>query len=289
MDTCDKYTALWVSHTTINDFLVCPRAYYLKNIYKDPKTGHKIKLITPPLALGQIIHEVIEQISFCKTEDRFKKSLVIRLHEIWDKISGKKGGFVDSQKEAVYKTRAEQILLSIMKDPGPLTKKAVKIKMTLPYYCVSPRDNIILCGKIDWLEYVEANDTVHIIDFKTSKSDEKIDSFQLPIYYLLVRNCQRRSVSKVSYWYLERSDGFIEKDLPDPKKAEDTILEIAKKIKLARQLNRFKCPHHGCFACKPYEAIIQGNAEYVGIDERNNDMYILDTVTEENKKESEIL
>ena len=59
----DKYTAYWVSHSSINDFLKCPRAYFLKNVYKDPKTGRKIKLISPPLALGQAVHEVVESLS----------------------------------------------------------------------------------------------------------------------------------------------------------------------------------------------------------------------------------
>ena len=59
----DQYTAVWVSHTSISDFLQCPRAYYLKNVYKDPKTRHKIQLMSPPLALGQVVHSVLESLS----------------------------------------------------------------------------------------------------------------------------------------------------------------------------------------------------------------------------------
>jgi len=68
----DIYSAVYVSHTSISDFLVCPRAYFLKNVYRDPKTRHKIKLMSPPLALGQVIHEVLESLSLLPTEDRFK-------------------------------------------------------------------------------------------------------------------------------------------------------------------------------------------------------------------------
>ena len=39
----DKYSALWISHSRINDFKTCPRAYFLKYIYRNPKNGHKIK------------------------------------------------------------------------------------------------------------------------------------------------------------------------------------------------------------------------------------------------------
>ena len=70
-------------------------------------------------------------------------------------------------------------------------------------------------------------------------------------------------------------DLSIEKKLPDKKKAKEKILKIAKEIKLARQLERFKCPHNGCKACKPFEAIINGEAELVGKDNINRDVYVL--------------
>jgi len=89
----DKYTALWVSHSSISTFLECPRAYYLKNIYKDPKTGHKIKLMSPPLALGQAVHEVIESLSEIKTDLRFQEPLLDKFERSWQKLSGEKGGF----------------------------------------------------------------------------------------------------------------------------------------------------------------------------------------------------
>ena len=56
----DKFKAVWVSYSSISDFKKCPRAYYLKNIYKNPKTGKKIELVAPPLALGSVVHDVLE-------------------------------------------------------------------------------------------------------------------------------------------------------------------------------------------------------------------------------------
>ena len=56
----------------------------------------------------------------------------------------------------------------------------------------SPEENIILCGKIDWLKYNEDTDSVCIIDFKTGKHDENGESLQLPIYQLLLKNLQKR-------------------------------------------------------------------------------------------------
>ncbi len=97
----------------------------------------------------------------------------------------------------------------------------------------------------------------------------------LPIYYLLAFHTQKRKVEKASYWYIGLADKPVEQKLPDKKKAKETILKIAKEIKLARQLERFKCPDNGCWACKPFEAIVAGEAELVGTDEINRDVYVL--------------
>lgn len=275
----DKFSALWVSHSRIKDFNTCPRAYFLKYIYRNPKTGHKIKLMTPPLALGQVVHEVLESLRSLPTKERFKHSLIITLHAVWEKIAGKKGGFANSQIENQYRTRAETMLLKVMKDPGPLAHLAVKIQMDLPYYWLSEEKNIILCGKLDWMEYLEKTDSVHIIDFKTSKHEEDEDSLQLPIYYLLASKCQRRLVTQMSYWYLDRAENaLVAQTLPDAYAITELVLTQALEIQLATKLQRFKCKHEGgCFACRPYESILQGHAEFVGNNMYKEDVFILDT------------
>lgn len=270
----DKFSAVWVSYTSISDFLSCPRAYFLKHIYKDPVTNHKIKLISPPLALGQAVHEVIESLSILPADERSKEPLIQKFEKVWKKVSGKKGGFNNSEAEQRYKVRGEAMLKNITDNPGPIAKPAVKIKKDLPNFWLSEDENIILCGKIDWLEYIPDNDSVHIIDFKTGKNSEDKDSLQLPIYLLLVKNCQKREVSKVSYWYLENGSGLVECKMPDLEESYNRVLEVARKIKLSRTLNKFACPNDGCRNCKPYELILKGEAELVGQDEYNYDVYI---------------
>ncbi len=288
----DKYSAVWVSHTSISDFLQCPQAYYLKNVYKDPKTRHKVQLMSPPLALGQVVHSVLESLSVLPGAERFKESLINKFERNWQSVSGKKGGFFDEATEKTYQERGKEMLLKVMNNPGPLTGLAVKIKEDLPHYWLSEEEGIILCGKIDWLEYLKEDDSVNIIDFKTSKSEENESSLQLPIYHLLVHNCQHRKVSKASYWYLGL-DRIVEKSLPDLESAHEQILKIAKEMKLARQLERFKCPHGeaGCFACKPFEQILRGEAEFVGENDYHQDIYVLKrNKTELSKEEnSELL
>jgi hypothetical protein len=233
--------------------------------------------MSPPLALGQAVHEVIESLAVLPVDERLKISLVKKLDPVWLKIMGKRGGFKTHSEEMVYRDRAEQMLINLQEDPGPILHKAIKIKssINLPNYWLSAEDSIILCGKIDWLEYDEENDSVHIIDFKTGKNEEKEDSLQLPIYLLLATNTQSKKVSGASYWYLDRDDGLTEKKLPDIEESFEKVYTIARRIKLARQINHFKCPKGGCYACWPYEKILKGEAEKVGVSETRQDMYIL--------------
>lgn len=273
----DKYAAVWVSHSSISDFLACPRCYYLRNIYKDPATNRKISLISPAMALGQAVHEVLESLSVLPAAERFEIPLPEKFKIAWKKIAGERGGFTSLSQEERFRARGEAMITRVVKNPGPLARKAVKINADLPHYWLSEEANIILCGKIDWLEYLEESDSVHVIDFKTSRTAESTDSLQLLIYRLLASNCQKRPVVKASYWYLEKEDGPVEQALPDPDNAHRQILEIAKKIKLHRQLEKYDCPegHAGCRHCQPLEKILTGQALLVGVNDFNQNVYVL--------------
>ncbi len=116
---------------------------------------------------------------------------------------------------------------------------------------------------------------MHIIDFKTSKYDEDENSLQLPIYYLLVTNTQKRKVAQASYWYLERSDDLTPKELPDEKTSFERVIDVARQMKAARQLKVFTCPSGGCRSCTPYEKIVNGEGEFVFVDTYKTDVYIM--------------
>ena len=124
----DKYSAVWVSHSSISDYLKCPRAYYLRNVYRDPKTNRKISVMEPPLALGQAVHEAIESLSALPKEERFTIPLLERFEKAWANVTGLKGGFTDPQQEKKSKERATAMIERVTKHPGPLMKKAIKIR-----------------------------------------------------------------------------------------------------------------------------------------------------------------
>lgn len=272
----DKYKATWVSHSSISDFLECPRTYYLRNVYKDPKTGNKITVTNPSLSLGQIVHEVVEELSLLPVDERLKISLVKKYDVAWKKVEGKMGGFKDRNQEMEYKERGAKMLKRVEKNPGPILNKAIKIQSDfIPNYYLSEEDNIILCGKIDWIEYLENTDSVHIIDFKTGKNEEDESSLQLPIYLLLATNLQSRPVEKASYWYLEKNDELTPKELPNYAESKEKVLTVARRIKLARQLNHFICPKGGCIKCRPLERVLKSEGEKVGVSDTRQDIYIL--------------
>lgn len=286
----EKYDAIWVSHSSLSDFLKCPRAYFYKYIYRNPVSRRKITLMNPPLALGQAVHEVIEALADLPIKDRFKESLVTRLEKVWPKVAGKKGGFTSLKEEERYKTRAKEMLNRVSLHPGPLKNLAVRIKTNfMPNIWLSEKENLILAGRIDWLEYLPKSDSIHIIDFKTGKSTEVGESLQLPIYYLIATKCQNRPVEKVSYWYIDHSLTPIEQPLPNLKKTEAKILTEAKKIKLARQLNRFPCPQGShCRHCLPLEKATRGLATFVGLNDFGQEVYILASQADEPENQTVI-
>ncbi len=273
----DKYTATWVSHSSMGDFLKCPRAYFLHNVYKNPNTGRKINIISPSLALGAAIHEVLENLNNFSVEERMNHCNLERLENAWTKVSGKKGGFKNEDEETQVKNRAKEMIKRVMNNPGILAKKAIKMKQDLPNYFLSEDENIILCGKIDWLSYIPEDDSIHVLDFKTGKHGENEDSLQLPIYQLLLKNLQKRKVSGASYWYLDRDNEPISVNLPSVDDSYNRVIEIARKVKSARESKTFICPKggKGCFACQPFEKILTGDAFYVGVGEYNQDLYMI--------------
>ncbi len=285
MSIRDKYSAVWVSHSSMGDFLKCPRAYYLHNVYKNPKTGRKINIVSPALSLGSAVHEVVEGLADFKVEDRLEKitkeSLLGALENAWKRVSGKKGGFTSETEEKEMKERAREMIARVAHHPEPLLHKTVKVKNGQndmpPNFFLSDTDNIILCGKIDWLIYKPEDDSIHILDFKTGKHEEKEESLQLPIYQLLLKNLQKRKVSGASYWYFDKDDAPIEVALPNEKESFEKVFAVAKKVSDARAQGIFLCPRgeEGCYACRPFEKIIRGEAECVGVGEMRQDLYIV--------------
>ncbi len=278
----DTYSAVWVSHTSMSDFLQCPRSYFLRNVYKDPRTGHKVSIVAPATSLGIAVHETLESLKLISVQERFAGDLLHDLERAWQKVSGKIGGFRTAEEERSMFERGVAMIERVRKNPGPLARKTVRLPVTPngmpPNFLLSEDDNIILCGLVDWLEYREDDDSVKIVDFKTGRSAEREDSLQLPIYLLLVSALQRRTVSGAAYWYLEYADDPVEKALPPLDDARARVLAVARAVKRARELREFQCGAgaEGCYACRPYEMILSGEATHVGVGGYGQDLYMIE-------------
>jgi predicted RecB family nuclease len=240
-----------------------------------------MNIVNPALSLGLAVHEVLEGLANFKTEERFNRSLENDLDIAWKKVSGKKGGFKTEKEEKEVKERARAMIKRVIDNPTPLKQKTVKVKEgdngLPPNFYLSEDKNIILCGKIDWLIWKPEDNSVHILDFKTGKNEESEGSLQLPIYQLLLKELQKRKVTGASYWYLDKDDVPVDVELPSMQESFDRVYEIAIKVKEARDKGEFKCPkgEAGCFACRPFEKILKGEAEYIGIGDMKQDLYML--------------
>jgi ATP-dependent helicase/DNAse subunit B len=253
----------------------------LKNVYRNPKTNKKISIVSPALSLGLSVHEVVEGLIRFPTEERAKQPLLDQFEEAWQKVSGKRGGFKTAKEEAEMKARGVAMIERVRDNIEPLLEKAIKLPNghngMPPNYYLSEDENIVLCGKIDWIQYVPADDSLRVIDFKTGRHEEEDDSLQLPIYMLLLNNLQKRKVSGAAYWYLDSSAKPVDVDLPSAEEAYDKVIEVARQVANARALNLFDCPNgkEGCFACKPFEQILNGKAEFVGNGEYGQELYLV--------------
>lgn len=270
-----KYKAVWVSYSSISDFIKCPRAYFLKYIYKNPKTGRKIEVTKPALSLGSAVHNVLEPLAKLAPGTRFEKSLGDQFDLEFLKYFGKRGGFSDKEEFEACRAKGHKMIDTVLRNKQSLEAPTYILKEDLLNAWLSKTENIVICGKIDWINKDVNTNTLSVIDFKTSKEEEE-NALQLQIYALLLHILNKENVSTLYYWYLNINETLTQAELPDVKDSYKKILELALKIKLARSENSFVCSRQGCFACRDYEKVFKGEALQVGIGGFNREIYYIE-------------
>jgi len=94
--------------------------------------------------------------------------------------------------------------------------------------------DIVLNGRIDRIDQT-GDGSLHVIDYKTGKTPEKVDDFQLLVYALILSRTLTYPVSEASYLYL--ADGVwhtVSIATADVQEARGKVLEIAREIGLER-------------------------------------------------------
>lgn len=273
----NKFKATWVSHSSIGDFLKCPRAYYLKNVYKTDN-GNKISIVSPYLSLGSAVHEVLEPLAELDEKHRNSVKLAPAFYKAWSKISGEIGGFSSKEQEEEFKQRGVEMLTRVGKNRQNLAGQTTFLldkRDDLPWMWLSEDEEIVLCGRIDWLNRT-GNKQYRVLDFKTGLKEENDESLQLPIYSVLLEHFLGNSIIDAYYWYLALNDSPTRKIMPDVGKSRERILSIALEIKEARSTKKFECPHKGCFHCTDLSRIIAGEGKFLGKGQYGTELYSLD-------------
>lgn len=263
--------AVFISPSTLSDFDKCPQLYYYKSVYR-AKSGLKIQIINPSIALGQVVHDAIDEIVKLPAVQRSKDKLLEAYEFYWKSVTGEKGGFTTEEGE--FKHRGLEMLDRFWANGHFRDAEMVKIP-SFPKVDLGP--NLILTGKLDWIE--KDGDFYHVIDFKTGKNEEKSDSMQLPIYAVLACGIFKSFNIKTSYWYLDRDDQFTDFPLPDINETTRVLVKKGEILTLARQTNSFKCQSgkENCYACRDIQAVADGLGKLVAIDTTNykQEIYIL--------------
>lgn len=248
--------ALFISYTGIKDYLKCPRAYYLKNVYRDPKTGYRIQVVSPYMTLGALVHDAIKW--YLQMQGQVSKDqLMEKYRNFWLKYRGKRGGFATREDEASFGKRGLKMLDNFYDNAKDL-EKSLKADDFLKFKI---DETTFLLGKIDFLGEMP-DGSIHVLDFKTGSKDEE-DSLQLYIYAILVESNLQKPVTKISYWYLDRDSNPKEAVLDSLDKKLDWVREKCQEIKTAIEQDSWVCikDPNLCRDCQSYQAILEGKGE----------------------------
>ena len=270
---------IFISYTSLSDFLKCPRAYYLKNIYRDPKTGFRVQVASPHLSLGSTVHDAAKwylemggQVTYPQLEAKFRN--------LWLKYSGKRGGFSSKEEEAGFGKRGLKMLENFFKN----AKRLERVTHRIDFPKLHLFEDVVLMGNFDFVGEKE-DGSLHVLDFKTGANDEK-DPLQLYIYAILAEANFGKPVSSASFWYLDREDKPREIVLDPLEPKLEWLKEKAKELKKALDEGMWMCVKEGpstrsarsgqCRDCTDYQAILDEKGEFQFTDYRyKKDVYYL--------------
>lgn len=265
--------AIYVSHTSLKDFAKCPRAYYLKNIYRNPQTKFKLQIASPYITLGATVHDVLDWYLKLSQKPATKDEVFNQFRAFWRKFTGRNGGFVSRAEEAMFGNRGLKMIENFLENWQVLEKLVPPLKF--PKYVL--HGDVVLVGNFDFVGQ-KADGSLHIVDFKTGARDEE-NSVQLYLYAILAESNFQKPVSKLSFWYLDRDSKPREVVLDPLASTLEWLEQQTKQIKQAVKRNEWYCVRgeNLCRDCREYQALIDGVGELMFSDASfKKDVYFLD-------------
>lgn len=192
--------------------------------------------------MGGHIHNTLKDFyTKIPTSERNFPSLEKLLRNRW--LQNRKG-FVDKKEEAQWGVKA----LTMLRLFAHRIDLQTTPKLFEDYYATIISPELKILGRIDRADELN-DDTLHVIDYKTGKFDEKeINDNQLIIYSLIVSANLKQAVTKASYLFLQTCTWHtIELTEEKAKNALSTILEDVEKIH--QEKNFLPTPNKHCRTC----------------------------------------
>lgn len=250
--------AIFISYTSLTDYLKCPRSFYLKNIYRDPRQGYKLQISSPHLTLGATVHDTIKW--YLESEVKPSKGETLaRFRNLWRKYRLKRGGFTSEEEEAAFGKRGLKMLENFLDHQDSLEPCA----LFLHFPKFNLVEDIILFGNMDFIG--ECGDgSLHVVDFKTGTKDEE-STLQLYIYAVLAEANLQKTVSKASFWYLDRDDGPKSIVLDSLEGQIEWLKQKGLELKKSIKAGNWVCVKSPdlCRDCRDYQDILEGKGEYL--------------------------
>ncbi|MBL7156029.1 MAG: UvrD-helicase domain-containing protein [Candidatus Pacebacteria bacterium] len=225
-----------VSFSQLRAFETCPYQYKFAHIFKIPVRGKAV------FSYGKTMHNTLEKFIKYLYEDSpgkenklFEKLIEIYKKEWiddWYDSQKQKQQYFENGKKALivfYDNFMENKPLVLLINNKPAIEKKFNLKI----------NGNTLIGKIDRIDKigggVVVSDTVELVDYKTGKFKEKLDSKekeQLLIYQLAAQQVFKLKPKKLTYYYLDEGKklSFLgtEQDL---EKQEQKIIDQIKQMK----------------------------------------------------------
>lgn len=235
------------SVSKIKLFYQCPQQYWFS--YLDPiysKLKSKLKREPENIftfqTLGKAVHDAITLFYYLAPGERTKENLKKLLQETWRSEVfwqkkpplGKWGGFKSLEEERESYKQALELLLKFFKiaelEPNIRYLPTKDLKNSIEDYknlVIFLDKDYQLSGKFDLI--LEDKNGLHVIDFKTGKSND-VDKFQLRFYKLLAQENFGRPVIKTSFYFLRKPEVKDFEIKTDKKAIKEEIKEKIREI-----------------------------------------------------------
>jgi putative RecB family exonuclease len=199
--------------------------------------------LRPADTAGSLVHNVLSEF-FAKLApaERTEERLLEMFDKAWAALSPR---YLRMPGVDRHHDRSREALQSFAQRHG-LQAEPFRIE---EYVQVRIAPDVTLFGRMDRIDE-EADGTLQVIDYKTGSHPGDVDDSQVRLYAIMVESKLERTVSRVSFWYLE--DGHVwtaDLTAKDKKRAKAEALAAVKAMQSERDFEPTIAPH--CAGC-PY-------------------------------------